>query len=258
MEHQVLERSRSSKPVNDDHRSSSKARAPEQEVVVVPAAKSQPPLVHIPEGVDETSMRGRMALRRQKLGLSQGDVAKKVTFWNNKQQINKNLSRSAYCMYEGGHVEPDLDKIAAIAKVLKTTPEWLAFGVGRESTDLNIHEVALDGSGFITVKEWTLDPEWIESRFDAAPRDLAMVTVNDFTPHLKPGDLAVVRRRAKPTAAGGEFAFGHQDEMKVAHVTRPNATGPYRVYDADLRHFEEVPADDLLFLGKVVGKLGDC
>lgn len=211
--------------------------------------------------VNPENLKERLIARRQELNLSQGDVAKQIEFWNNKAQLRKVLSRSAYCMYESGEVTPDLGKIVTLAKVLKCSPEWLAFGIGESDTtnDNLVEEVEWDAktAEFSPRKTWTIDPEWAETRFSATPADLALATVNDFSPSLKPGDLAVVRRDVEPKSGGGEFVFVQDDEMKVAHLTRPTAEGPYRVYETDRKNYSEVPQDDLTFLGKVVGRMGD-
>lgn len=209
---------------------------------------------------DPKNLQERLASRRLDLDMSQEGVAEQVSFWNARKQERKTLSRSAYCMYESGDVVPDLDKIKTLANILRCTPEWLAFGIGEVTTTRNmVDEVEYHAKSgdFITRKTWTLDPEWLETRFDAAAGDLALVTVNDFSASLKPGDVAVVRRGIEPTSAHGEYVFAYEDEMKVAPVTRPTSKGPYRIYDADRRHYEEVTASALHFLGKVVGRMGD-
>lgn len=211
---------------------------------------------------DPQSLKERLIYRRQQLDLSQGEVAEQIRFWNNKQKETKTLSRSAYCMYESGEVVPDLNKIGLLSKVLKCAPEWLAFGLGESSTVndnlVDLVEYNATSLDFETTKAWPLDDEWVQTRFDAEPAELALAIVNDFSPSLKPGDVAVVRRGVEPNATGAEFIFVQDDEMKIAHITRPNQSKPvYRVYEPDLRHHVEVPAEDLNFLGKVVGRMGD-
>lgn len=203
-----------------------------------------------------TSLKERLISRRQELNLSQGDVAKKITFWNNKQQEWKKLSRSAYCMYEAGEVVPDIDKIIRISTVLHCSPEWLAFGVGNRNA---VEEIGYDAKAvdFTSKGFWNLDEDWVRTRFDAEPTDIVLAMVNDFSPSLKPGDMAVVRKDQEPNAGGGEYVFARDDEMTVAHVTRPHAGGGYRVYTPDLKSHDEIEAGELNFLGKVVGKLGD-
>jgi transcriptional regulator with XRE-family HTH domain len=232
-----------------------------------PAAEVREPKVMHRKGslrgrvTDPQNLAERLIARRQDLDLSQEAVAEQITFWNARQHETKVLSRSAYCMYESGEVTPDLGKIMTLAKVLKCTPQWLAFGIGEEpaATDNLIEEVSWNArnSRFEQKQTWAFDAEWTLGRFESAPSDLALTMVNDFAPSVKPGDMAIVRREVSPNASGGEFAFVQDDEIKIAHVTRPTAKGAFRVYDADKRNHVEVDADNLTFLGKVMGRIGD-
>lgn len=210
---------------------------------------------------DPKNLKERLIARRQTLNLSQDEVAKQIVFWNNKQSEMKTLSRSAYCMYESGEVTPDLGKIITLGKVLKCAPEWLAFGVGDEpsTTENLIDEVTWDAQEavFAVKQSWTFDAEWCLTRFDVEPSELSLAMVDDFTPSLKPGDLAVVRKGLEPSAAGGEFVFVQDDEIKVAHVTRPASGDHYRIYSSDRAAHTDAPKADLTFLGKVVGRIGD-
>lgn len=50
-----------------------------------------------------------------------------------RRKISENerrLSTTIYKMWEADKVKPDLEKIELLACVFRTTPEWLAFGVG--------------------------------------------------------------------------------------------------------------------------------
>lgn len=206
-------------------------------------------------------LKDRLKQKRDELRLSQLDVARQIVFWNNKQHEHKRLSRSAYCMYESGEVVPDLTKIVLLAAVLQCEPQWLAFGLGERSTVTPdaVEEVDYDtASGeWKSVKSWTLDNEWVQSRFDTAPNTIALYTVNDFSHNLKPGDIAVIRPGLEPTQSHAEYVFAMNDESTVASVTRPHRGGPYRVYDAARKGYTEVEPGDLHILGKVVGKLSD-
>lgn len=206
-------------------------------------------------------LKDRLKEKRDALGMSQLDVARQIIFWNNKQHEHKVLSRSAYCMYESGEVVPDLSKIVLLATVLKCDPQWLAFGIGEQSTDMPgmIEEVDYiqDGEAWVTLKPWTFDEDWIVSRFEVAPEALALYTVNDFSTSLKPGDVAIIRRGQEPSATHAEYVFAQGGVPAVASITRPHRGGPYRVYGADRKKFTEVDPDELHFLGKVVGKVSE-
>jgi|GEM_PF-6219372 len=202
-----------------------------------------------------TTLKERLIARRQELNLSQLEVAQEVEFWNNKAQQKKTLSRSAYCMYESGDVTPDVDKLESIAKVLRCTPEWLAFGVGAPSPIAQIDYDAESGE-FITKMYWNVNADWLTTYYDCNINDIVLCEVNGYATHLKSGEIAIVRKNTKPSQAGDEFIFVRNEELTVAHVTRPSTSNGYRVYSADLKDFEEVAPDDLEFVGKVVGKWG--
>jgi transcriptional regulator with XRE-family HTH domain len=230
----------------------------EQARTVEPAAPAKAPMRR--KGsvkgriLEPTNLRERLISRRQELGLSQEQVANQIEFWNNKKRAWKILSRSAYCMYESGEVPPDQDKINRLAEVLHTTPQWLSYG---DSERHVIQEVEYDAAASeFGHRTFHLD-DWLKSRFEGEPTEVVVCTVNDFTPTFKPGDIAVVRKGIEPTTAGGEFAYAQGTELRVAHITRPHAGGPFRVYDADLKNYAEADAGALHFLGKVIGRLGD-
>lgn len=259
---QVLERAQT----RPGRRQTDAAKAPRSRRAPAVATPPEPKVMHRKGSqkgriTNPTNLEERLIARRQELDMSQNEVAEKIKFWNNKQKASKTLSRSAYCMYESGEVTPDVHKLELLAKVLKCEVGWLAFGIGDtpRATDNLVEQVDWDAATheFVPKQSWSFDAEWATTRFDAPPADLAIASVNDFSPNLKPGDLAVVRRGIEPTSAGGEFVFVQDDEMKVAHVTRPSAGGAYRIYDADRRTHAEATADDLTFLGKVVGRIGD-
>jgi len=195
--------------------------------------------------------------RRTALGLSQLEVAERIVFWNNKQQQKKTLSRSAYCMYESGEVTPDLDKLITLARIFRVTPQWLAFGIEEQTTEGKVEEVEYDPATleFITQRFWTLDATWLKSRFDVEPDDIVIVMVNDFTPDLKPGDIAIVREGVMPNIGGGEFVFAQDDELKAAFIAK--TAGGFRIYSADNTNHQDVSEDSLNFLGQVIGKIGD-
>jgi hypothetical protein len=74
----------------------------------------------------------RMTRRRLDLDMTQEQVADKISFIQNSGKHagqEKTLSRNAYCMYERDEVEPSFPGIESIARVLKISPAWLAFGI---------------------------------------------------------------------------------------------------------------------------------
>ncbi|ARB13635.1 hypothetical protein Ccr2_gp105c [Caulobacter phage Ccr2] len=214
----------------------------------------------------------RITACRKALDLTQEQVASQVYLtqqsnsrkdtstkpgWEPKQAGERRpLARTAYIMYESDSVKPHIDVLEQIAHVLKTTPEYITFGVGAPNP---VEEVTFKGrlGEFKRARTWNLDPDWLRERFEAEPTDLALAPIHDFAPGLKPGDMAVVRRDVEPSAAGGEFVYGMDKVMQVAHVTRPSKGGAFRVYSADLKDHVDVDPKRIVFLGKVVGKIGD-
>lgn len=204
-----------------------------------------------------TTLGDRLVARRLELNLSQDDVASQVTFYNKNGGRWKTLSRSGYCMYETGEVTPDLEKIKSMAAALKCTPEWLTFGIGSRGT---IEEVALKkgtrGVAFQSVGTWSLDEAWMEDRFAVPGSDMVLIMVDDFSERTKPGDMVFVAKDQLPTASAGTFAFARDGVLVVAQLTTPLRSKMIRIYDADLRHYEEVDPASIKILGRVVGSMG--
>ncbi|UTC28338.1 putative HTH domain DNA-binding protein [Brevundimonas phage vB_BpoS-Gurke] len=204
-----------------------------------------------------TTLGDRLVARRLELNLSQDDVSSQVTFYNKNGGTWKTLSRSGYCMYETGDVVPDLEKIKSLATALKCTPEWLTFGIGSRGT---IEEVALKkaarGVSFQTVGTWSLDEAWMEDRFAVPGSDMVLIMVDDFSDRAKPGDMVFVAKDQMPTASAAAFAFARDGALVVAQLTTPPRSKMIRIYDADLRHYEEVDPTSIKILGRVVGAMG--
>lgn len=79
----------------------------------------------------------RLDQRRLQLQPTQAEVAAAVSFQfksGKRKHVETPHSRNAYCMYELGKVEPSLKTIVGLAHVLRSSPEWLAFGTGRKSS----------------------------------------------------------------------------------------------------------------------------
>lgn len=66
----------------------------------------------------------RVAIRRNELRLTQSAMIKRLN-----HLAGSDLGRSTASVWENGHSEPSISLIHALAKVLRTRPEYLAFGV---------------------------------------------------------------------------------------------------------------------------------
>lgn len=71
----------------------------------------------------------RVALRRGDLEMTQDTLIKEVN-----AILGSDLGRSTASVWENGHAEPSITTIAAIARVLHTRPEYLAYGVSGSHT----------------------------------------------------------------------------------------------------------------------------
>lgn len=223
------------------------------------------------------TMGQRIAARRLELGYKLDDVAKQITLVHKtgkRRGQTSRLSRPAYNMYEIGQVEPTIPVLKQIAQVLKTSAGWLAFGEGDrnpiEQVTYNPKEDTFVAKTKADLKKkptlshfdrkglWSFDAEFLRERFDVESHEIAVAQVHDYSPSLKPGDLAIVRRDEEPGRGAAEFMIGYKDEMVALPVSRPARGGPYRVYSADRKSHEDVDPGEVNILGRVIGKIGDC
>jgi transcriptional regulator with XRE-family HTH domain len=66
----------------------------------------------------------RVAQRRMDLVMTQEAMIQRVN-----AILNEKLGRTTASVWENGHAEPSMTTIAALAQVLHTRPEYLAYGV---------------------------------------------------------------------------------------------------------------------------------
>lgn len=207
---------------------------------------------HRPEGDAPRTPGERMTKLRKDLGLRQEDVATQIKFMR-KDGMESTMSRSAYCMYEANAVTMDIDRVVLIARVLKTTPEYLAYGI---SDDNAVDEVEWAHGEFSHVRKWSINDDWLYARYEAEASELVLIQVDQPYNEFKEGDMAVVRLNAKPGARGGDFVFACDDEKgaQIAHIAKPSRSSDYVVIDENgERHFDD---NGVVLLGKVIGKFG--
>lgn len=207
---------------------------------------------HRPEAEAPRTPGERMTKLRKELGLRQEDVAVQIKFVR-KDGLESTMSRSAYCMYEANAVTMDIDRVVLIARVLKTTPEYLAYGI---TDDNAVNEVEWANGEFVHVRKWSINDDWLYARYEAEAAELALIQITQTYNDLKSGDMAVVRLGAKPGAKGGVFVFSDDDTdgAQVAHITKPSRSSDYVVTDSNgERNLDE---DSVVLLGKVIGKFG--
>lgn len=147
-----------------------------------------------------TSVGERIAHARKLAGLTQKALA---------EAIEK--SRPTIVQYEADKISPPLSMIQELARVLQTTPEYLAFGIdlARES-EINMLEVSIgalapDGE-FTSTESAMLPAHLIIEKFGTvgAPQIIQLdQEARSFG--LSKGDLVLVDRSAKLTPGDGKY-----------------------------------------------------
>lgn len=184
--------------------------------------------------------------------MRQEDVANQIKFVR-KDGVGSVMSRSAYCMYEADAVTMDVDRVAIIAKVLKIAPEYIAYGISDENA---VSEVEFTHGEFNATRKWSLNEDWLYERYEAEAADLALVQAPTSTATVAAGDMAVVRLGAKPGASGGEFVFAEGGKVRIAQVSKPSRHAGYVVLNKDGKTQRELDEDNVVFLGKAIGRFG--
>jgi transcriptional regulator with XRE-family HTH domain len=90
------------------------------------------------EGLRSATVGQRLVKRRFELNLTQAEVAGRVKYQPKSgahENVERPLSRNAYCMWERDRQEPSLELLRRLASVLDVSPAWLAFGVWEKRDD---------------------------------------------------------------------------------------------------------------------------
>lgn len=195
----------------------------------------------------------RLIAARQSQGLSQGDLAKLL-----------NVSRAAYGHYESGLVAPSLRIVVQIASILKTTPEYIAFGV---EGDRKIVKVAADPR-LMLVPERNFDsleapvnghswhlPKGYVAQLGIGEGDAAViVVVRSCVADLKPGDRLLVNASANKITVRGMYVIHDGFGMQIAQLSAKPGTSTVIVdYGEGDRH--EVELGDFKVIGRVLAKV---
>ena len=180
----------------------------------------------------------RLKQVRQERGYTQDDVAKHL-----------GLSRAAYCQYETGSSRLRVYMLEEVAPYLSTTPEWLAFGVG---SDVGVGEVEFSAGQFIPKRTWSLDPAWLRDYVEVFPHRVRLLQVEEDSPTLHAGDIAIVDTEAEPNAIVDEFVVVYEHQLKIGNVSLPAKSDVIRFHHNRTRH-EDMPEASIY--GRVVGKI---
>lgn len=212
------------------------------------SAHSHRPISEVPKTPGD-----RMAQRRKELGLRQEDVAKQVRS-RRKDGTTVSMSRSGYCMYEQDSVAHEVKKIALIAQVLQTTPEWLAYGVSDRDS---VEQVEFNDGRFEVVRKCRLDDEWLYTSFEVEPSELALWVATNACVSIEIDDIAVVRKNTRPGSHPAEFVYEEGGKARIGLISRPLRNGAYILTSKDGKaRSREIKKRSISFLGRVVGRFG--
>ncbi len=136
--------------------------------------------------------KGRLKLRLQAVGLAQEELAEKL-----------GCTRGAVGHYLSGRRSPSLQRVEAIARILRVHPAWLLYGTG----EVEMREPVPDpywlraSDSDLSRREWNVSAEWGEHCY------AMQATKGNYAPRLRKGEFAIFdpSRKALP-----------QDEVLVA------------------------------------------
>lgn len=194
---------------------------------------------------------GRISHYRQLAQITQKDLAAAIE-----------KSRPTIVQYEANRISPPLSVIRELARVLRTTPEYLAFGIdlaseGQSSKiDVSIGELEEDGE-FTTSESAHLPGRIVRSNYgvEGTPQ---LIRLDNDAPRfgLSKGDLLLVDRSARIAPGDGKYyaistSAGLSVVLNAVHlVPRP---GQFELQDGtgERHHLTEPPE----VLGRCCGAL---
>lgn len=181
------------------------------------------------------------------------------------------ISRAAIAQWENETTSPSISTVTEVAKLLETTPQWLAYGVSAEPTIVHqtppgmveIKEVAFGESPVATVdvRSWVLPLDYIKSEIHAGSADALIiwrVEGSNMTPSYELGDKVFVDTSSRKPSPSGVFLTWDGFGPALHNVTVTPSSGKLiaRVSNTDGKTEPyEVPAEKLVIIGRVRGVL---
>ena len=209
---------------------------------------------------DLSSFAGRIRDARESLNppLTQNEVAAHI-----------GISRAAIAQWERGQTVPQPHIMIEVAKFLKTTPEWLAFGVKNET---KVVREAVEDPDFIKLDEvvfdsaersrktgtWGAPRNWVEVELRPLSKDTLVIVQSDATnmsPRIKSGDKILVDMSSRRPSPPGIFA--HWDGYgvainQIAIIPGPTPMARVSSLDGETETYD-IAADQLTIIGRVRG-----
>lgn len=210
----------------------------------------------------------RIRQRRKLLGLTLQNVAD--TF-----QIN----RASVSEWESGKSQPDVRKLAELARVLRASPEWLLTGDEKHApdaeSDLNHHYERVRRAKFkleAGICGYTVEfsddddappivfrAEWLQRNKLRADKLIAMkVSGSSMEPGLWDGDTVVVNLADVTPQDGVVFAVNYEGQCVIKRLRRDAGQWFLASDNSDKRLYPDKRCDEAAsILGRVVTKQSD-
>lgn len=198
----------------------------------------------------------RIQKLRMEQGVIQADIGKAV-----------DLTRTAVAQWERDDSEPSLDRIQIIAKMLKTTPQYIAFGitsapkvVAPDPDELGyalVEEVTFgDGTDNpVSTQTWGLPTTWLRGELQITDYTQAVIVQSPVdTEKFGYGDRVVVDRGARRVSPPGMFLHWDGQGPMISQMSlvpgdpkkpKVKVSAPQGAYELDL--------DKVQVIGRVRG-----
>lgn len=176
------------------------------------------------------------------------------------------VSRTAITQWEKGLTMPSFEKTLIMARVLRTTPEFIAFGVeGRgkkeDQDTVQVEEVIWGETPdqYHHVASWALPKDFSRADRHAEDDALKIVTIETeaFLPRITPGDKLLIDTSVNKIGAESYYMIWNGVTATLAHImivpgAKPTARVAYAAgAGVDPSKVFEVALDDLVVLGRV-------
>jgi transcriptional regulator with XRE-family HTH domain len=197
---------------------------------------------------------GRIRSAREQANMTQQDIAKIM-----------GLSRSAVAQWETGVTSPSVQRTYDIAKLIGTTPQWIAFGISDKARieyverpgSAKVPEIVF-GSKPTDIQEtnaWTLPVDYLKSELHCQSTDNLLiwrVEGSDMAPAYEYGDKIIVDTNAKRPSPSGIFLTwdGVGPALRSISVVPVHGKPTARVGTADGREAYEIAVEKLNIIGR--------
>jgi transcriptional regulator with XRE-family HTH domain len=189
----------------------------------------------------------RLRQRRLALGLDQTQVMGRVAANASKKGVPiKSPARATLSQYEIGAHPPGLDMIIALAEVLETTREWIAFGIGEDESEAP--------SSAIEATPAPAQPNYWEAEVSACENaeTLSLIAVDQGGDPDRDHSLLLYDRAAQPAHEPARFVAAQAASVIVVQAVK---AGDVVLIEQSSDLWRAHRNDDLRLLGKFIGRL---